>query len=904
MRLLVTRVPAGPGAADRLLPSGAVRRRWLVALGAAVSVSVVLVPAHLLGPADSGTVRAAVLTAAVLAAWIGVFCVPAHRWTAACVAASSTLVALGDVTSGILGAVGWTVAGLSLSDLAFLLAYLAMWLGLRRLLPRGVRRNWATCLDGVIDAGAVLVVLAYIEWELAVATVGRDGLSPSIVTVWMLYPFLDAALLALTVRIWASRRSGDAGLVLVAAGLLCWFAADLGHLLKAEWPVLIGAWVDAGWLLANLLFAAGIWLRPRHVVPTAGAGGRPLTVARIGLALAPVMVPGTVEALADPHDDHGYTLVGLAVTAVLLLLAFARAARLLREQVQLRASLSSQTRYFSALAANSSDAVVVLDRQGGLTHDSADLARLLGEDRPVPAGTKLVDVAVLTDRDELEALLGRALDTEGLVMAAELCSQVDSDRLRWFSVRMVALTEDPDVRGVVVTVHEVTDRILAQQEVAHNALHDGLTGLANRALFDDRLDQALRRAERSGEWPVVLYVDLDRFKGVNDSHGHASGDQLLRETAARFLTAVRTGDTVARLGGDEFAILLEQGRPAAEADAVAERLMATLAVPFVLDNQRVRVSASIGMALGDVGSTATAMVRDADIAMYGAKAEGKARVLRFDAAMRAAAMERARLENDLDEALEQQQFRLAYQPVVDLGTRRVVGFEALLRWDHPVLGPVPPSSFIPIAESAGRMVELGRWVLREACTTAARWQRDHPTAGCLTMAVNASGSQLGGEGFTEAVAQVLADTGLRPASLVLELTETALVHDPVKAAAQMQSLRELGVRLAIDDFGTGYSSLSYLRSFPVDILKVDRTFVAMITEHEAVPPILRGLIELARTLGLELVAEGVETETQHERLRAERCELAQGYLYAAPLEADEAELQILGLVAAPAAGTT
>ena len=882
------------------MPPARRRNRWVVAFAAAVCVSVVLVPAHLLGPEESGTVRAATLTAAVLVAWIGVFRVPAHRWTAACVAGSSTLMALGDVSSGVLGAVGGTVAGLGASDLAFLLAYLLMWLGLRRLLPSDARRSRAARLDSAIDAGAVLVVMAYVEWELALAMVGREGLSTSILTIWMLYPFLDAALLALTVRIWASRCSGGAGLALFAAGLFAWFAADLGHLLTEEAPVLVGAWVDAGWLLANLCFAAGIWLLPRQ---PAGADGRPVTVARVGLALLPVLAPALGAVVAHRVGAHGDPVPGLLATVVLLVLAFARAARLLEEQALLRASLRSQTRYFSALAANSSDAVVVLDRQGGLTHDSPELARLLGEEQPVPAGTRLVDAAVLTDRDEVESLFGQALAAEGSVVAAELCGGAGEARQRWFNVRMVGRTEDPDVAGVVVTLQDVTDRLLAQQAIAHNALHDGLTGLANRALFDDRLEQALRRAERSDAWPVVLYVDLDRFKGVNDTHGHASGDELLRETAARFLTAVRTGDTVARLGGDEFAILLEQGRPAAEADAVAERLMATLAVPFVLDNHRVRISASIGMAVGDAGSTAVAMVRDADIAMYGAKAEGKARVLRFDATMHAAAIERARLENDLDEALEHQQFRLAYQPVVDLATRRVVGFEALLRWDHPVLGPVPPSSFVPIAESTGRMVDLGRWVLREACTTAARWQRDHPTAGCLTMAVNASGSQLGGDGFPEVVAEVLADTGLRPASLVLELTETALVHDPAKAAAQMQSLRELGVRLAIDDFGTGYSSLSYLRSFPVDILKVDRSFVAMITEHEAVPPILRGLIELARTLGLELVAEGVETETQHERLRAERCELAQGYLYAAPLDADEAELQILALVAAPAAGT-
>ncbi|MET0765785.1 MAG: bifunctional diguanylate cyclase/phosphodiesterase [Blastococcus sp.] len=873
-------------------------QHWRVVL--ALTVAVVLTQVHLLDPPWSDAVHGGTIAGTALAAWIGVFRLSTYRWTAAGVAGAVTLVALGDVTSGPLAGVDATVAGLAPSDLAFLLGYLLLWLGLRRLLPRGGGRvPWAR-LDGVIDAAAVFVVMAYVQWQLAVVVLGRHSLSLSPETPWVLYPFLDAALLALSIRVWASRRSGSAGIVILAGGLFCWFLADLGYLLAAENPEGVRPWMNAGWLLGPACLALGIWQRPRVVTPFVRGDGRPLTVARVGLVLAPILVPAAVEVLASSMGTDVDPLPGFVATAVLLALAFGRGARLLREQVELRASLRSQTRYFSALAANSSDAVVVLDHEGRLTHDSPEVARLLGQDDAVPAGTELISFAVPAHREEAAALFTRALASHGQVLAAELRSRLDEERQRWFNVRMVSLTEDPDVDGVVVTLQDVTDRMLAQQEIAHNALHDGLTGLANRALFDDRLGQALRRAQRSDAWPVVLYIDLDRFKGINDGHGHASGDQLLRETAERFLTAVRQGDTVARLGGDEFAVLLEQGRPAAEADAVAERLLATLAVPFVLDNQRVRVSASIGMAIGDATSTAAALVRDADIAMYGAKAAGKAQVLLFDAAMRAATIERARLENDLDEAMEQSQFRLVYQPVIDLGTRRLVGFEALLRWDHPALGPVPPSDFVPIAESAGRMVQLGRWALEEACATAARWQRDYPTAGPLTMAVNVSGSQLGGQGFTAVVAEVLADSGLRPGSLVLELTETALVHDPVRAAAHLQSLRELGVRLAIDDFGTGYSSLSYLRQFPVDILKIDRSFVSMITEHEEAPPILRGLIELARTLRLELVAEGIETEAQHERLRAERCDLAQGYLYAAPLDADEAELQIEALVSSGA----
>jgi len=898
MRTLLTPESTGAGTGSRRPPSLPGESVWLVGLPLAAAVT--LAQVHLLDPTWSDDAYRVSMVVAVLVAWAGVVRIPAYRFSAACVAAGFTLVALGDLFSDVLARLGLSVAGVAGENVLYLAAYPAMWLGLQRLLPRGGRRTRVVWLDGVIDALAVFAAMAYVEWELAVAVLGHDGFALSSHTVWVLFPVLDAALIATAVRIWASRRRGNAGVVLVAVALFLWLVADLGFLLGGDDSAAGLAWVNAGWLMAGACIALGIWSRPRQVLPTTGAAGRPLTAARIGLALVPALVPGIVGSVAPVLGGHGHPRAGLLVTAVLIVLAFARAVRLLHDQVELRASLRSQARYFSALAANSSDAVVVVDRGGALTHESRDLARLLGQEGAIPAGTELLDVAVPTDRNEARILFGRVLRSPGQALAGEFRTAPADGRDRWFAVRVANQLEDPDVAGVVVTLQEVTDRMLAQQEIAHNALHDGLTGLANRALFHDRIEQALHRARRSNAWPVVLYVDLDRFKSVNDRHGHASGDELLREAAARFLTAVRTGDTVARLGGDEFAILLEGGRPGDEAEAVAERLLATLTAPFFLDGQRLRVLASVGMAVADAGSTVSAVVRDADIAMYAAKADGKARVCVFDAAMRSAAIERARLENDLDEAIERGQFRVAYQPVIDLATRRFAGFEALLRWDHPVLGPVPPGEFVEIAESAGRMQDLGRWVLREACGTAARWQRAHPAAEPLTMAVNVSGSQLGGDQFLAVVAEVLADSGLRPGSLVLGLTETALVHDPVQAAAHLRSLRELGVRLAIDDFGTGYSSLSYLRQFPVDILKIDRTFVAMITEQQEVPAIVRGLIELARTLRLELVAEGVETETQHERLRAERCDLAQGYLYARPLDADEAELQIVSLARAAA----
>ncbi|MGY1743623.1 MULTISPECIES: putative bifunctional diguanylate cyclase/phosphodiesterase [unclassified Blastococcus] len=441
----------------------------------------------------------------------------------------------------------------------------------------------------------------------------------------------------------------------------------------------------------------------------------------------------------------------------------------------------------------------------------------------------------------------------------------------------------------------------SEAELAALAFSDGLTGLANRALFTDRLEQGLRRTARSGGEVAVVFLDLDGFKNVNDSLGHQAGDQLIQRVAAILQGAVRTEDTLARLGGDEFAILVEHGagQSVPEATRIAERVLAALEEQVDLDGRRVAVSASIGIAtgdnsLGEVTATADSLLRDADNAMYWAKGAGRGRYVVFDPQMRSAAAERLRLEQDLWAALPGEQFRLVYQPVVDLGSERVVGFEALIRWDHPSLGVVLPERFLPVAEDIGLIGDVGRWVLREACTAAARWQREHPQAGGLSMAVNVSPSQLASPGLVEAVADALADSGLAPSSLVLELTESVLVRDPVLAAERLRELRALGVKLALDDFGTGYSSLSHLRQFAVDILKIDRSFVSTIDDAEALPAILRGLINLGHTLDLEIVAEGIEQERQRTHLRDGRVGLAQGFLFAAPLESTDAELLLLG----------
>jgi predicted signal transduction protein with EAL and GGDEF domain len=357
---------------------------------------------------------------------------------------------------------------------------------------------------------------------------------------------------------------------------------------------------------------------------------------------------------------------------------------------------------------------------------------------------------------------------------------------------------------------------------------------------------------------------------------------------------------VARLGGDEFAILVENPNPIDEATTVADRVLQALTAPFEISGTRITMSASIGIAASDGDCTADELVRNADIAMYRAKINGKAQWMTYDPLMHAAAMERLQLEKDLEDALEGNQFQLVYQPVVRLETQEIVGFEALLRWHHPTLGLIMPERFIPIVEECGAIVPIGQWVLGTACVVSARWQREHPHDPALTMAVNVSARQLADDDLAEQVAGAIANAMLDPTTLVLEMTETALIHDAAVAARRLHELRRLGVRLAIDDFGTGYSSLSYLRQFPVDILKIDRSFINTITDRTKIPAIVRGLLDLGRTLELETVAEGVEDDIQLDGLRDENCDLAQGYLFARPLDAIDAEALVaqIGVVRA------
>jgi diguanylate cyclase (GGDEF)-like protein len=445
------------------------------------------------------------------------------------------------------------------------------------------------------------------------------------------------------------------------------------------------------------------------------------------------------------------------------------------------------------------------------------------------------------------------------------------------------LVDDPTVGGMVVTIRDITERRILEEQLTHQALHDSLTGLANRRLFADRLAHALERRGERMEPQAVLFVDLDDFKTVNDSLGHGTGDGVLAEIGARIGGLLRAGDTVARVGGDEFAVLLE-GATLEQAKDAADRLIEAISMPILLSSVSVQISASIGITLAIPGEvTAEEALRNSDLAMYWAKDSGKATTAVYESRLHTEALERLQLRADLQHALRSDELVLYYQPEIDLGTGEITGVEALIRWQHPTRGLLPPVMFVPMAEETRMITSLDRWVLTTACRTAATLAGEGHG---ITMSVNISVAYLDHPDLVPTVAEALRANNLKPGRLVLEITESAVLGDFDAVAPKLAELREMGVRIAIDDFGTGYSSLAYLSHLDVDILKIDKSFVDRVTLDPQAAAVTEAIVAIGKSLDLQTIAEGVEDLGQVNWLRSAGCAVGQGFVWSKPVPVD------------------
>jgi diguanylate cyclase (GGDEF)-like protein/PAS domain S-box-containing protein len=554
---------------------------------------------------------------------------------------------------------------------------------------------------------------------------------------------------------------------------------------------------------------------------------------------------------------------------------------------------------FRSLIQNSSDVVAVVGADGVTKYVSPAVERMLGY-KPENAIGRHPFRSPIMHPDDIDKV--REVFAWLVGSSAGASTTVDfrlrhSDG-RWIHVEAIGknLLYDPSIGGVVVNYRDVTERKTFVERLRHQAFHDPLTGLPNRALFMDRLGQALIRTERRTTSVAVLFLDLDNFKLVNDSLGHDVGDKLLVSVAERLQGCVRAEDTAARFGGDEFTILLEDVTDANDAVRVAGLITRALETSFLLEGREVFVNTSIGIAMGtSAGERPTDLLRNADVALYRAKARGKATYEVFDLAMNMQALERLDLEADLRRAIERGELVVHYQPQLQLQTGRIAGWEALVRWMHPERGVIPPAMFLSMAEETGLITQIGSLVLEEACRQAKEWQERHPTADAsLKMSVNISARQLQSpDELVREVVRVLEETGLAPAILLLEITESMIMEDAAYNVDVLERLKNLGVGVAVDDFGTGYSNLAYLKRFPMDMLKVDKSFVDGLGENPEDTAIVEAVISLARALNLRTVAEGIETTEQLDRLRTLGCELGQGYYFSEPLPAHEASALLL-----------
>jgi diguanylate cyclase (GGDEF)-like protein/PAS domain S-box-containing protein len=700
---------------------------------------------------------------------------------------------------------------------------------------------------------------------------------------------IAGALVAMQITDWRSER----GIIWLLAAMVATLVADLlwvNEELRGEYYV--GDGIDLAYYAFYLcLITAARKERHRRApgVDTSGLQGD------LRGSLPMVALSTGIIALLD--DRLGLTsfqsplLIGVMIVATLLVIASQALAT--REVVALHREVA--TRRFderlTELVRRSSDMIAICDTDGVIRYASPSSEQLLGATPGELAGQRL-DMVLGPEAAHVREAFGqvlRAAHSEQIAVFS--ITQPQGDK-RSYKMVIANLCHVDSIRGITLNIRDVSDAARLNDQLRTLAFHDPLTLLANRSLFSDRVHQAIRHIA-DGMTPAVLFIDLDNFKTVNDSLGHGAGDQLLRAFAQRLVQCTRAGDTVARLGGDEFAVLLDHVPNAAAAMSVARQIIESCKQPFDLEGQPARVGASVGVAIADRVSTAERLLRNADAAMYAAKANGKGHAEVFEPEMLRAARRRIRLENELATAIEQGQFEVHYQPIVDLASRHLVGVEALMRWRHPTRGLVLPNDFIPLAEETGQIVPMTEWILDRACADLVQLQRRIESGEGVRMSVNMSSRYLNRGNVVGDIRAALEAHHIRPQGLILEVSESLLLDDSNHIEQTFKDLKLLGVRLALDDFGTGYSSLAYLHRFPIDILKIDRSFVERLgrahdgSEGVDATALARAILSLAEALGLDTVAEGIEIDAQRDKLLELGCKTGQGYVFGKPMLIEE-----------------